>query len=98
MTKIIDIKSKQSLANDNIPPKRPVNQVLVAFLEEVLERTKSGEIQGVVISCMYNDLTADYLMVGRVGGHSMVGALHTAAHILTLQNAGDAIDDWDEDA
>ena len=48
---------------------------VVAFLENVLERARAGEVIGVGVAALHNNFEASYAVVGGVGGYSMLGAL-----------------------
>lgn len=51
------------------------SEYVIETLEDMLERAKSGKLIGVAIVGMENDGATPYMLVGKVGGFGMVGAL-----------------------
>tara|TARA_R110002153_G_scaffold77697_1_gene199299 strand:+ start:70 stop:336 length:267 start_codon:yes stop_codon:yes gene_type:complete len=58
---------------NGLPVKIEPNQVVIGFLEKLLQEARNGDIQG--IGCVYvdKDWRAAYSVVGAVGGYSMQG-------------------------
>ena len=69
MAQVVSLNGKTALQ-----AKEP-SQYLVDFLEEHLERARSGELQGLAVATHYHDGGAGWSVVGRVGGVGMIGAL-----------------------
>ena len=67
-----------------------VNATTVEALEEMLDLAKKGEIKGFAMVPMWHDNTASYLLMGRVGGYAMLGALNMIqAHLVETNMAGE---------
>lgn len=69
MAQVIGLNGKPALQ-----AKEP-SQYLVEFLEEHLDRARSGELQGLAVATHYHDGSAGWSVVGRVGGLGMIGAI-----------------------
>lgn len=65
------------------------NEATIAFLEDLLERAKSGDVVGVAVSSLHWDQAASYAVVGSVGGYSMIGGLEMAKATVVEVNRGD---------
>ena len=63
-----------------------VNQNVVEYLEALLGRAQSGELQGVVTVGMDADGYAGYGLVGRCGGFAMQGALTCVSTLVAEVN------------
>lgn len=61
----------------SIPSNEP-NPKVIAELEGILEKARSGEITGIAAVSMHADQCVSYVIVGRAGSFSMVGALEQA--------------------
>lgn len=57
------------------------NPDLVAALERLLERAKSGDIVSIACAVMHNDKSAAYKCVG-VTSYSLLGALRLAENVV----------------
>lgn len=93
MPEVIDIKSRMKVANETTPPNLVPNQTTIEALEEMLDLAKRGEIKGFAMVPLWHDNTASYLVMGRVGGYAMLGALQmVSAHLvdINLDGEGDA--------
>lgn len=60
------------------PSKDEPNQSVITHLEKALERAKSGETHGIVLTEVYYDLGSSYLTAGYVTGYSAIGATQVA--------------------
>ena len=67
-----------SLGGGPILDNREPSEALIAHLEDLLERARSGEIMGMAAATLYRDRTTAYSVVGAIEGFSMVGALEMA--------------------
>lgn len=67
-------------------PGRPDPKCIEA-LELKLEEARSGAIDGVAIITLTPDNCAGWIMGGRVGGYTMLGAAHMVAHTIATDNA-----------
>jgi hypothetical protein len=63
-----------SIGKNPVPDEGEPNEVLIAFLREMLERAESGEIQGVGMVALHADRTANWHVAGLVGGLALLGA------------------------
>lgn len=54
------------------------NEIVISHLEKLLEKAKSGAIQGIVTAQLYSDGTTSWGTHGFIGGHSLTGALSVA--------------------
>jgi len=72
-------------APDDASPAEP-NLAVVWYLENMLERARSGDIRGVVTVDLDGDGCAAYGVVGSVGGFSMQGALACASAVISDVN------------
>lgn len=59
---------------DNGEPAEP-NLALIKYLENLLDRARSGDLQGIVTVGMDADGLAAYGLIGSCGGFAMQGAL-----------------------
>ena len=59
------------------------NESLISFLEDLLERARSGNSVGVIATELHNDRSASWHVVGQVGGFTMLGAATVALDELT---------------
>ena len=57
------------------------SQAVIEFLEDALERAKTGELQAIAGACLFDDGCA-YHVLGWAGSFEMMGALSMAAHSL----------------
>lgn len=64
------------------------SQACISSLEEMLQRAKSGELQGFVAAALTSADVAEYRIAGRVGGFAMQGALECAKSELVNVNLG----------
>lgn len=69
--------------------KQEPNLATIAALEEALERAKAGEVVGVGIVYLEHDGAGGYMLSGRVGGFSMLGASQIMSAELTRVVAGE---------
>lgn len=67
-----------------IPAVNPMEpcEVLVNKLRELLAQAESGEIVGMAAGFMHGDGQSHWVVAGRVGAYSMLGALRMAEHDL----------------
>lgn len=87
MTEVLDFDAaKQGRREARTVEGRVVNATTVEALEEMLELAKKGEIKGFVMAPLWHDNTTSYLMMGRVGGYAMLGALDMIRHHLVGAN------------
>ena len=54
------------------------NEFAVQVLSEMLEKSRSGEVLGVIIAVLHHDGLASFQMGGNVGRYSLLGALEMA--------------------
>lgn len=91
MTEVVDFDAaKQGRREVRAVNGLEVNATAVEALEEMLELAKKGEIKGFAMVPMWHDNTASYLIMGRVGGYVMLGALNmVVAHMVETNMMGD---------
>jgi len=82
MTDVTYIRGAQP---DDGEPAEP-NLALIKYLETLLARARSGELQGVVTVGMDADGYAGYGLVGRCGGFAMQGALTCVSTLMAEVN------------
>lgn len=63
-----------SIDGSEVPETRVVRESVVETLEEMLERAKSGDIQGIACSFVDSDRCCQYVVAGVVGGYGMIGS------------------------
>lgn len=63
-------------------------EACIQGLEEMLERARTGDIQGFVAAILTSADAAEYRIAGRVGGFGMQGALECAKAELVNVNLG----------
>jgi hypothetical protein len=70
----------------SLPVVTEPNEVVIKFLERMLQEARNGEVQG--IGCTYVDKNWDaaYSVVGLVGGYSMQGAAQCVVAEITEIN------------
>lgn len=61
---------------------REVNEHLIEVLEGILERARAGEAVGGAIILLHYDSASSWMLAGRVGGYSMLGACSAVKHAL----------------
>jgi hypothetical protein len=64
-----------SISGDRVPQAGEPNPRLVESLEDLLERARSGEVQGVAYAALDRDNLAHWCCGGLVGCYSVLGAL-----------------------
>lgn len=79
---MIDNVTSINKNGDIIAPTNQPNPFLIKFLEDQLERARAGEIIGIAGAILDKDKLGEFFTAGRVGGFSMIGALHCAVHDL----------------
>ena len=60
------------------PATVPADPHIVAVLEDMLERAKSGDIIGIGFAALHSDGTASNSICGAVESHGLIGALAVA--------------------
>ena len=70
---------------DDGEPAEP-RPALVKYLEDLLERARSGDLQGIVTVGMDADGFAAYGLIGSCGGFAMQGALTLASTLVAEIN------------
>lgn len=63
-------------------------EACIRALEEMLERARTGGLQGFVAAILTSEDAAEYRIAGRVGGFGMQGALECAKAELVNVNLG----------
>lgn len=63
-------------------------EACIQGLEEMLERARTGDIQGFVAAILTSADAAEYRIAGRVGGFAMQGALECVKAELVNVNLG----------
>lgn len=56
------------------------NDTVIEYLEELLERARSGDVQGIAGGYLDRDLVASYFVIGKAGTYGMTGALVCATN------------------
>ena len=82
MTDVTYIKGAQPTDHGPVEP----SQVVIDYMETLLARAQSGELQGVVTVGMDADGYAGYGLVGRCGGFAMQGALTCVSTLIAEVN------------
>lgn len=67
-----------ALDGGGVPSMREPLPKIVDYLEEQLERARSGDIQGIVVVAMDGDGCCDYAALGYTNAYSLLGALEYA--------------------
>ena len=62
------------------------NPIVIGYLEDLLERARSGDIRGLVTVDLDGDGYASYGAVGSIGGFSMQGALTCVSTLIAEIN------------
>lgn len=60
----------------------------IQALEDMVERARSGELQGIAAALLNSDNSAEYRLAGMVGSFEMLGALECAKGVLVNINTG----------
>ena len=82
MTDVTYIRGAQPTDHGPVEP----SQAVIEYLEALLGRAQSGELQGVVVVAMDADGYAGYGLVGRCGGFAMQGALTCVSTLVAKVN------------
>jgi len=82
MTDVTYIKGAQPTDHGPVEP----SQTVIEYLETLLARAQSGELQGVVTVGMDADGYAGYGLVGQCGGFAMQGALTCVSTLVAEVN------------
>lgn len=82
MTDVVYIRGAQPADHGPVEP----SQVVIEYVEHLLARAQSGELQGVVVVAMDADGYAGYGLVGRCGGFAMQGALTCVSTLVAEVN------------
>lgn len=78
-----------SLFDGGIDPAAKIpHEPLVGILSDLLEKAKSGEIQGAIIAYQYHDGITSYATSVRVSSFALLGALETAKHSIFSHDNG----------
>ena len=67
-----------SIAGGPVLERAEPNEGLILVLDLLLERARTGHLQGVTLAALYEDRSATWLSAGLVGGHAMLGAMDCA--------------------
>lgn len=91
MTEIFDFNAaKQGRREMTTAAEREVNATAVEALEEMLDLARRGEIKGFAMVPLWHDNQASYLVMGRAGGYTMLGALQmVVAHLIGTNLTGE---------
>jgi len=76
--------------NSPEPETSEPNTGVVAFLEDLLEEARAGDVQGVALASIDSERIGSYAIVGRVGGYSMQGAADCVVRELAEINMSNA--------
>jgi len=82
MTDVAYINGAQPTNHGPVEP----SQTVIEYVEHLLARAQSGELQGVVVVAMDADGYAGYGLVGQCGGFAMQGALTCVSTLVAEVN------------